>query len=147
MAKQILLLAFAFFFLMVSINAVSAYSHSYSTVSDRLDYRSTVTGPERGFSLERSTDVSRQTCDGYWDWSANPRPCITPADSKIPQPAMNDAFKTYRQESAQQHRLNELQEIREITRRPRYGIVGGRLYGISETGYMRTGRVYAWGFR
>ena len=126
---------------------VSAYSHSYFEVSDRIDYDSHISGPDRGFSLQRSTDVPRLTCDGYWDWSARPRPCIVPIDTKLSERTMLEAFRTFQRDSAAQ---NEIQRLQELRKNPYY-FFGDRVigygFGSDYYNYYRpTARVYSWGF-
>ena len=149
MNKLKILTTFALLLLLVlGINSVSAYSHTTFEVSDRITYTEDIKGENRGFSLKRSSDVSRLTGPyGYYDWSYRPNVNYPRSDSyRISDRLALQAFSTFQQDSQAQNRL----ELERERNRHRFGFFGRRYggYGYGGYGYSRSsyGSYYRYGF-
>ena len=132
-------------FLVASLNAVSAYSHSFIKLSDSLTFNEDILGEDRGFNLKRSIDVPRKTIYGYYDWSANPNIVYpNPSGYRISDGLALEAFRTFQQDSQAQ---NTIELERERRRFFSFGYPSYRFYPRYYGYYpYHTGSFYRYGY-
>ena len=136
--------------LVLTLNVVSAYSHSSFELSDKVTFKEDIFGGDRGFSIKRSTQIPRLTASGYYDWSYRPDVVYPHPDSyRVSDRLALEAFRTFQRDSGDQ---NELERIKEKRSRFRYGSYfsyGSRGYGYSgyySSYYPRYSSSYRYGF-
>jgi len=141
--KTLSIFAAILLFSIIAINNVSAFDHTnFNQLSDSIIYRENISGGDRGFSLRRSSDVSRQTIYGHYDWSYNPRNVrySNSNSDRISDRLVLEAFKTFQQDSKDRTQLERDRE-RNRNRYPHYGSrYGGYNYGYG--GYSRVNYGY-----
>ena len=114
--------------LLLSLNAVSAYSHGTFDISEKWKYNEDIIGEDRGFTFKHSLDLPRNTC-GYYDWSAKPKVCFDALHffprTKDPDRIVLEAFRTFQQDSSAQNAIELEREKRRFSffsyRYPNYG--------------------------